>query len=370
MKYERINKKNMRSSKLKTEIIQKFGTPCAVVDLKVVEQNIKRAQTLCDDAGVKNRPHIKTHKSPFFAEMQIAAGAQGITCQKLGEAEIMVNNGITDIIVATNLIGAARYGRLASLQKRVSLKVCGDNLFSMAAYSESAKKAKRPMDVLIECDTGQKRAGVETPFEALKLVQVIKNDPMLNFAGMLFYPTKNSWPQTQVFYDEMLRGLNSLRCEPGIVSTGGTPNFSNIGTLKGATEHRAGTCIFNDRMMMSDGFATLENCAFSVYSSVVSRGGAERGIIDAGSKTLTSDTGGLQGFGLILEHPDAEIRKFAEEHGFLDLSMSASKPLVGDILTVIPNHVCVVVNMFDKLVAVRDGQIVDVIPIEARGMLV
>ena len=103
----------MRSSKLKIEIIKKFGTPCAVVDLKVVEQNIKRAQTLCDDAGVKNRPHIKTHKSPFFAEMQIAAGAQGITCQKLGEAEIMVNNGITDIIVATNLIGAARSGRLA-----------------------------------------------------------------------------------------------------------------------------------------------------------------------------------------------------------------------------------------------------------------
>ncbi len=168
----------------------------------------------------------------------------------------------------------------------------------------------------------------------------------------------------------MVKGLATLGYQPGIVSTGGTPNFANIGRLLGATEHRAGTCIFNDRMMIEDGFATQENCAFSVYSSVVSRGGAERGILDAGSKTLTSDTGGLQGFGLILEHPDARIHKFAEEHGFLDLSECASKPLVGDVVRVIPNHVCVTVNMFNQLVAVRDGEIIDVIPIEARGMLV
>ncbi|MDE1063362.1 MAG: alanine racemase [Pseudomonadales bacterium] len=361
---------NRDSSSLKTAIIEHFGTPCAVIDLDVVERNIKRAQTLCDNAGVKNRPHIKTHKSPLLAKMQIAAGAQGITCQKLGEAEVMANNGITDIVIATNLIGAARSGQLASLQRRVPLKVCSDNLFSLTAYSDAAREAERPLDVMIECDTGQKRAGVETSREALALAQVIKEDPMLNFAGMLFYPSQDSWPQTQTFLDEMVRGLASLGYQPGIVSTGGTPNFSNIGKLLGATEHRAGTCIFNDRMMIKDGFATQENCAFNVYSSVVSRSGTERGILDAGSKTLTSDTGGLQGFGLILEHPDARIHKFAEEHGFLDLSECANKPLVGDIVRVIPNHVCVAVNMVDQLVAVRDSQIIDIIPIEARGMLV
>ena len=361
---------NRNISALKTSIIENFGTPCAVIDLDVVDRNIKRAQTLCDNAGVKNRPHIKTHKSPLLAKMQIAAGAQGITCQKLGEAEVMANNGITDIVIATNLIGAARSGRLASLQRRVPLKVCSDSLFSLAAYSDAAREAERPLDVMIECDTGQKRAGVETPREALALVQIIKNDPMLNFVGMLFYPSKDSWPETQIFLDEMVKGLTSLGYQPGIVSTGGTPNFANIGKLLGATEHRAGTCIFNDRMMIEDGFATQENCAFGVYSSVVSRGGAQRGILDAGSKTLTSDTGGLQGFGLILEHPDARIHKFAEEHGFLDLSECANKPLVGDIVRVIPNHVCVAVNMVDQLVAVRDGHIIDVIPIEARGMLV
>ena len=361
---------NRDTSALKTEIIENFGTPCAVIDLEVVERNIKRAQILCDNAGVKNRPHIKTHKSPVLAKMQIAAGAQGITCQKLGEAEVMANNGITDIVIATNLIGAARSGRLASLQRLAPLKVCSDNLFSLNAYSDAAKDSGRPLDVMIECDTGQKRAGVETPREALALVQVIQEDPMLKFAGMLFYPSHDSWPQTQTFLDEMVKGLASFGYQPGIVSTGGTPNFSNIGKLLGATEHRAGTCIFNDRMMMEVGFATQKDCAFSVYSSVVSRGGTERGILDAGSKTLTSDTGGLQGFGLILEYPDAQIHKFAEEHGFLDLSSCAKKPLVGDIVRVIPNHVCVAVNMVDQLVAVKNGQIIKTIPIEARGMLV
>lgn len=361
---------NINNSALKNAIIENFGTPCSVIDLDVVERNIKRAQDLCDNAGVKNRPHIKTHKSPLLAKMQIAAGARGITCQKLGEAEVMVDNAITDIVIATNLIGAARSGRLASLQRRAPLKVCSDNLFTLAAYSASAREAERPLDVMIECDTGQKRAGVETPREALVLAEFIQNDPMLNYAGMLFYPTKDSWPQTQVFLDEMVKGLSSLSYQPGIVSTGGTPNFANIGKLLGATEHRAGTCIFNDRMMIADGFATQENCALRVYSSVVSRGGVERGILDAGSKTLTSDTGGLQGFGLILEHPDAQIHKFAEEHGFLNLAKCTNKPSVGDIVSVIPNHVCVAVNMIDQLVAVRGGNIVDVIPIKARGMLV
>ena len=355
---------------LKTAIIENFGTPCPVIDLDVVERNIARAQQLCDKAGVANRPHIKTHKSPKLAKMQIAAGAQGITCQKLGEAEVMVDAGITDIVTATNLLGAARSGRLSALQRRVALKVCADNLFSLNAYSDAAQLAERPLDVMIECDTGQKRAGVETAGQALALAQIIRDDPMLIFAGLLFYPTLDSWPQTQAFLDEMTTGLESLGMKHGIISTGGTPNFANIGKLKGATEHRAGTCIFNDRMMIEAGFATLDECALQVFTSVVSRGGEERGILDAGSKTLTSDTGDLEGFGLILEHPKARIHKFSEEHGFLDLSRCNDKPLVGDIVRVIPNHVCVAVNMVDQLVAVRGGQIVEVIPVAARGKLV
>ncbi|MFK7893534.1 MAG: alanine racemase [Granulosicoccus sp.] len=355
---------------LKNTIIETLGTPCAVIDLDVVDRNIAHIQALCEKTGVANRPHIKTHKSPLLANRQLSAGAQGIACQKLGEAEVMADAGITDILIATNLLGAARSGRLAALQTRVPLKVCADNPVTLTHYSEAATTAQRPMDVLIECDTGQERAGVETPEEAVNLAIIIRDDPMLNFAGLMYYPPLDGWDHTQQFHNKLSNSLNQLGLHPSIVSTGGTPNLVNLGKLIGATEHRAGTCIFNDRMMIAANVATLNDCALNVYTSVVSRAGKDRGILDAGSKTLTPDTGGLEGFGYIIEHPAASIEKFAEEHGFLDLSRCNEKPQVGDIVRVIPNHVCVVVNMFDQLVAVRDDKVVDVIPVAARGKLV
>lgn len=355
---------------LKTEVIERFGTPCAVVDLDIVDRNIARVQSLCDAAGRANRPHIKTHKSPVLARRQLDAGAIGITCQKLGEAEVMVDAGIEDILVATNILGAARSGRLAALQRRVALKLCADNPVSLAAYAEAGRAAGRPIRILVECDTGQQRAGVEAASEAVALAKIIRDDPALEFGGLMFYPPLDGWPATQRFFDEARAGLADLGLVAEIVSTGGTPNLVNMGRLDGATEHRAGTCIFNDRMMMAAGAATREDCALKIFTSVVSRAGAKRGILDAGSKTFTSDVGGLDGFGLILEHPRARIHKMSEEHGFLDLSNCDDSPGVGDILRVIPNHVCVTVNMFDQLVLVRDNKIVDTLPVAARGRLV
>ncbi|MEM7377853.1 MAG: alanine racemase [Pseudomonadota bacterium] len=361
----------MTTDALKQAVATRFGTPCAVIDLDVVERNIGTAQRRCDDAGVANRPHIKTHKSPLLARWQLDAGATGITCQKLGEAEVMAAAGIDDILIATNLLGAARCGALAALQRRTALTVCADSTVTLSAYSRAAADAERPLDVVVECDTGQHRAGVETPEAALALVDAIEADPHLQFAGLMYYPPLDGWPATQAFHDTVARGLRVRGLTAAIVSTGGTPNFAHIGSLAGATEHRAGTCIFNDRMMVRAGVATPADCALTVYTTVVSRAGAERGILDAGSKTLTSDTGGgLDGHGEILEHPGARIHKFAEEHGFLDLSACNDKPAVGDVVRVVPNHVCVVVNMLDQLVAVRGDEIVDVIPVAARGKLV
>jgi D-serine deaminase-like pyridoxal phosphate-dependent protein len=187
---------------------------------------------------------------------------------------------------------------------------------------------------------------------------------------LLFYPTETSWGETQKFFDDVTLGLRTLGLDAKLVSTGGSPNLPNVGKLQGATEHRAGTYIFNDRMQVAAGVATLADCALTVFTTVVSRAGPERGILDAGSKTLTADGGGLEGFGLILEHPEARIKGFAEEHGFLDVSKCNARPAVGDIVRVIPNHVCVVVNMVDQLIAVRDGEVVDVYPVAARGKLV
>ena len=355
---------------LKAQIARDFGTPCMVVDLDRVDANITRIQALHDPKGLANRPHIKTHKSPVLAQAQLDAGARGITCQKLGEAEVMADAGIDDILIATNLISAARTGRLAALQRRLPLKVAADNPVTLAAYAEAAKAAERPLDVMIECDTGLKRAGVETPEDALALAAAIKDNPWLSFEGLMYYPPTNGWPETQAFHNTMVAGLASLGLSPQIVSTGGSPNLLHMGELEGATEHRAGTCIFNDRMMIAAQVATLEDCALEVYATVVSRGGPARGILDSGSKTLTNDTGGLEGYGLILEHPEAKIEKFAEEHGFLDLSACAIKPEVGEIVRVVPNHVCVAVNMVDRLVTVRGDKVVGTLDVAARGMLV
>jgi D-serine deaminase-like pyridoxal phosphate-dependent protein len=355
---------------LKARVAAEFGTPAVVIDLDRVERNIARTQAACDAAGVRLRPHIKTHKIPALAHLQLAAGARGITCQKLGEAEVMADAGIDDILVSYNLVGEARSGRLGHLSRSVDIKVCADNPVTLAGYRQAGELAGRPLKVVVECDTGRKRAGVETAAEAVELARLIQASPHLEFAGLLFYPTEHSWPATQVFHDAAVAGIRALGLNAPLVSTGGTPNLRYLGQLNGATEHRAGTYIFNDRMMLAAGAASLEDCALTVFATVVSRAGPDRGILDSGSKTLTSDTGGLDGHGLILEHPEARIKGFAEEHGFLDLSRCNARPLVGDVVRVIPNHVCVVVNMVDRLIAVRNNEIVDVLPVAARGKLV
>lgn len=356
---------------LKEQISREFGTPAVVIDLDRVDKNIGRVQGVCEAAGVANRPHIKTHKSPVLAKMQIAEGASGVTCQKLGEAEIMADAGIENILVSYNLIGAARSGRLAALRKRADVTICADNPVTLAAYAEAAATANAPIGVMIECDTGRKRAGVETPKEAVDLARIVRDTDGLEFRGLLLYPTEGGWDAAQRFHDDAVAGLRSLGLEPGVISTGGTPNLPNVGKLKGATEHRAGTYIFNDRMMIACGLATEEDCALHVYATVVSRAGPERGILDSGSKTLTADPGGgMDGFGHILEYPQARIGAFAEEHGFLDLSRTNQRPNVGEVVRIIPNHVCVVVNMVDQLIAVRRNEIVDVLPVAARGRLV
>lgn len=354
---------------LAAKIAREYGTPCAVIDMDRVERNIARIQKACDEAGIANRPHIKTHKNPMLAQLQIKAGAKGITCQKLGEAEIMADSGIDDILISYNLLGDEKMARLGALQGKANVTVAADNSVVVGDLPKAAAASGRPLSVVVECDTGRKRAGVETPAEAIALAREIAASKGLSFAGFMLYPTETGWADAQKFYDEALAGVRAHGLDAAIVSTGGTPNLVNLGKLKGGTEHRFGTYIYNDRMQVAAGVATWDDCALHIYSTVVSRAGPERGILDAGSKTLTSDTGGLEGHGLILEHPEAKIARFAEEHGFLDLSRSNTRPNVGDVVRVVPNHVCVVVNMMDEVVMVRGDEIIGALPVTARGKL-
>jgi D-serine deaminase-like pyridoxal phosphate-dependent protein len=354
---------------LKDEVVRRFGTPAVVIDLDVVERNIARVQAMCDAAGVANRPHIKTHKSPVIAMMQREAGARGITCQKIGEAEVMAEAGLDDILISYNILGEQKLGRLGALLAKKKVTVAADNPTVVAGLPQAAAIAGRDLDVVVECDTGRKRAGVATAAEAVALARDIASRPGLSFAGFMLYPPEDAMAETQAFLDAATAGIREAGLKPRIVSSGGTPNLRNLGRIQDVTEHRAGTYVFNDRMMLEAGMARLADCALTVYATVVSRAEADRGILDSGSKTLTSDTGGLEGHGLILEHPRAKIARFAEEHGFLDLSACNDRPKVGDVVRIVPNHVCVVVNMVDRLVTVKGGEIVGELPVAARGRL-
>ncbi|MFE1602568.1 alanine racemase [Methylobacterium sp. ID0610] len=354
---------------LAEEVARTFGSPAVMIDLDQVERNIARLQAACDAAGLSNRPHIKTHKSPILARMQQEAGARGLTCQTLGEAEVMAEAGLSDILISYNLVGPHKRARLARFLERWPLTVSADHPAVVAGLGEAAASARHPLDVVVECDTGRGRAGVATAAEAVALARMIADTPGLRFAGLLLYPPEDAMAETQAFLDTVRAGLAEQGLEARIVSTGGTPNLANLGAIKGVTEHRAGTCIFNDRMMLACGAATLADCALDVVATVVSRATPERGILDAGSKTLTSDPGGgLDGYGLIREVPQARIHRFAEEHGFLDLSACPEALPVGTVVRVVPNHVCVVVNMVDRLVTTRGGRITGEIPVAARGL--
>ncbi len=354
---------------LAVEIATEFGTPSVVVDLDGVERNIAGLQAACNAVGLANRPHIKTHKSPVIAAMQRDAGAKGLSCQKLGEAEVMAEADFDDILICYNILGEEKLARLAALMSRARMIVSVDNLVTVEGLPRAAAAAGRSLEVLVECDTGRQRAGVETAAEAIALAKDIAARPGLAFAGFLLYAPENAVEKTQKFLDEATAGVREAGLEPSIVSTGGTPNLAHLGRTIGATEHRAGTYVFNDRMMMACGAATLDDCALHVVATVVSRATPTRGCLDAGSKTLTSDVGGLDGYGLILEYPKARIHKFAEEHGFTDFSACRKRPEVGEVVRVVPNHVCPVVNLVDRLVATRGGKIVGEIPVAARGRI-
>lgn len=341
-------------------------TPVVTIELDIMDANIRRMQAYLDGHHIANRPHIKTHKIPAIARAQVAAGARGITCQKLGEAEVMLDAGITDILVTFNVLGEAKLGRLRRLADRpgTRLSVVCDSKAAARQLSGAFADRAGALPVLVECDTGMGRNGVQTPDEALALARTIAELPGLRFEGLMTYPIASGTP---AFFEAALTMLERAGLPAAVVSTGGTPVYQLAPRVPGVTEHRAGTYVFNDRATVHAGAATWDDCAMRILTTVVSRPTPTRAIIDAGSKTLSSDLLGLVGHGRIVEYPDAVITKLNEEHGYVDLSGSPRRPEIEEIVTVIPNHTCVVTNLHEQLVGVRKGRVEVTWDVAARG---
>jgi len=347
--------------------IDTIDSPAVLIDVDRVEANLARAQAYADKHGMPLRPHIKTHKLPLFARRQIELGAVGITCQKIGEAEVMADAGIEDIFLPYNLVGAGKLLRLRALALRTKLAVTADSREVVDGYAAAFADAPEPLRVLVECDVGMGRCGVATPADAVALARHIAGSRGLTFGGLMTYPPAGSFEATQNWLSEAVALLTAAGLPPETVSSGGTPDLYSAHLVTAATEHRPGTYIYSDLYQVAHGLGTLDDCALTVLATVVSRPTPDRAILDTGSKSLTSDTLGLTGHGLILEYPAAVIAGLSEEHGHVDLSASAAKPKVGERVRIIPNHACVVSNLFDAVYLVSGGDVLDRVPVAARG---
>jgi len=348
--------------------ITEIDTPAVIIDLDRAEANITKLQTYLDSHGIAGRPHIKTHKLPLLAHKQVNAGAVGITVQTLGEAEVMAAAGIEDILITYNLLGEEKARRLAGLARVVPrLSVAVDNQVALDTVIAAGSRADRTIGVLIEFESGKKRQGVLEPAQALALATRARASNFVSFLGLMTYPCGS---QTASFVAEARQMFSDAGIDIQVVSAGGTPGMWSAHEVAGLTEYRVGTSIYNDRLSVGVGSASYDECALHVHVTVVSLPEPDRGVIDAGSKVLTSDAVPAdigRGHGHILEYPDAIITSLSEEHAVVDLSGCPERPTIGERLRVVPNHVCPVSNLVDEVVLHRRGVVEATVPVAARG---
>ncbi len=345
--------------------ILELETPSLLIDLDRLERNLRRWQAFCEERGVRNRPHVKTHKIPEVAGLQVEMGAVGVTCQKLGEAEVMADGGIGDIFLAYNMVGAAKLERLAALHGRLGkLRVTADSQAVALGLEGAAAKAGKPLEVMVECDTGMHRVGVGTPQEAVELAVWVASREHLRLGGFCTYPANAAAAAFMVETKRLAaaRGLSGFE-----ISGGGTPgmwNFSDVWT-----EYRAGTYSYYDRITVAAGVAAPEDCALTVLASVVSTAGAEWVTVDVGTKALSSDQYGQTGFGTLLDEPGGLLVRASEEHGVLQVNGGKPALVLGAKVRVVPNHACIVSNLYDEAYGVRGDEVVAQWKVTARGKL-
>lgn len=351
-------------------------TPAAIVDLDQARQNAIRTRSELTSQGLRWRPHVKTHKSRTLARIQLDAGASGLTVATLHEAEAMAALE-ADLLLAHPPVGAAKGRRLAAFLERHPLSVALDSQEALATTAQAGRNAKRAVPILVEIDVGMGRVGVGSPKEAVHLAAESAEGEWTEFAGVLFYPGHIRVPAEEQVPEldrvsrtlgRILEALTAADLPVGIVSGGSTPTLWQSHRIDGVTEIRAGTCIFHDRDTVAMGVARPDEVAYRILTTVVSTAVSGQAVVDAGSKALAKEEfrSGGGGYGVVRDRPEVTVRAVSEEHGILDLSGTSWRPRVGDRVELVPNHVCVSVNLQDRLLAIEDAGFRPV-PLEGRG---
>jgi D-serine deaminase-like pyridoxal phosphate-dependent protein len=358
--------------------LDELETPTPVVDLARMERNLDRMAAYAAAHNLALRPHVKTHKTPWLAAEQLRRGAVGVTCATPREAEVMSEVG-DDVLLAYPAVGTAKARRIAGLSRDVRLTVALDSPRAVDDLADAAREAGRRIGVLVECDMGMRRVGVQSPEDAVAGARHVGSRRELEYTGIAFYPGHIREPVQE--QDEALRALgerlgrtlDALRranLAPAIVSGGSTPTALRTHDITGVTEMRPGTYIYNDRTTAAIGACAMDECALTVLATVVSTSVPGQAVIDAGSKSLGREPmrgADGEGFGIIQGREDVIVRAMSEEHGLLDLSRTDWRPAVGDKVRVIPNHVCIVVHLFDVVHGIRGETVETSWPVAARG---
>lgn len=360
-----------------------MDTPRIVIYEPQLDANIVNMAGLAQKAGVKLRPHIKSHKLPQLAHRQLAAGACGITVAKLGEAEVMADHGIRDIFIANELMGPEKFARLAVLAPKVKLAVGVDSPEGVKALAEGIRERgsfhgrpaegkdgqedSRPgsgvLDVLIEVDSGLRRCGVEPGRDVVRMAQAISRFENLHLRGIFTHAGHAYGAASRDELEQIARTEGNVMAESArdlrqegfeieVVSVGATPTVAISAFVPGVTEIRPGNYVFYDAMQLALGvIPSVDTCSLRVRSTVISHPAPDRWVLDAGSKALSLDKGahghsGVEGHGIILGQPDLRLVRLSEEHGVAEGEASLN---VGDVVEIVPNHACTVVNLFDEV---------------------
>jgi len=356
--------------------IQELDTPALIVDLDIMDRNLRRVADYCAQHKLRLRPHTKTHKSTFLAREQLALGAAGLTVAKVAEAEIMLVSEPQDLLIAFPVVGEAKLRRLVEIARAVNTTVALDSLEAARGLSDAAAIAGVEIGVAIEIDVGLGRVGV-MPAEALELARAINVLSHLKLRGVTFYPghireqNDRRIAELSDTVTSICRDFDRANLPVAIVSGGSTPLLFRSHEIAGMNEIRPGTYVFNDMNTVGSGGCSLRDCAASILVTVVSYRRGERMIVDGGSKTFSSDRDANGGatFGRVVDAPEAVFHRMNEEHGFIDLRPVEQDFEIGQKTTIIPNHVCTAVNLHEFVYGVRGQTIEDVWKVDARGRL-
>jgi D-serine deaminase-like pyridoxal phosphate-dependent protein len=355
--------------------IKEIDTPALLLDIGAAERNIRRMAGAFEGGPVRLRPHVKTHKTPVLAHKQVAAGAIGVTCAKLGEAAVMAAAGVPDILISSEIVGPEKVARLVAMCRHARVTAVVDDEGAARAIGDAADRAGLRVPVLVDVDVGQGRTGVQPGEPALALARAVAAMPGLMLRGLQGYEGHLQHVASAKAREEKCRAAMGALVETAsllrdrglpveVVSTGGTGTSAFAGAYPGVTELQPGSYV-----VMDGHYGTIEGVAFehalTILTAVISKTRPGAAVVDAGLKTASIDSGppSLKG------RPDVQFLFAGDEYGILSFSDGQFDVRVGDKVELVPSHCDTTINLHDVYYVIRDGVLEDVWPIAARGMI-